>query len=128
MAADCTLGRTDDESVMTIPISSGAALAIAILLEVTGTTALQMSEQLTKLVPTLVMVACYIGSLYFMSLALKTIPIGITYAIWSGLGIVLISVIGYVKFRQALDMPAMIGVGLIVAGVVIANLSKSAVH
>ena len=113
---------------MNLPIGSGAALAIAILLEVTGTTALQMSEQLTKLVPTLVMVVCYIGSLYFMSLALKTIPIGITYAIWSGLGIVLITAIGYVKFRQALDTPALIGVGLIVAGVVVANLSKSVVH
>jgi small multidrug resistance pump len=113
---------------MNLPISSSAALAIAILLEVTGTTALQMSEQLTKLVPTLVMVVCYIGSLYFMSLALKTIPIGITYAIWSGLGIVLITAIGYTKFRQALDAPALIGVGLIVAGVVIANLSKSVVH
>jgi small multidrug resistance pump len=113
---------------MNLPISSSAALAIAILLEVTGTTALQMSEQLTKLIPTLVMVVCYIGSLYFMSLALRTIPIGITYAIWSGLGIVLITAIGYTKFRQALDAPALIGVGLIVVGVVIANLSKSAVH
>jgi small multidrug resistance pump len=113
---------------MNLPISSSAALAIAILLEVTGTTALQMAEQLTKLVPTLVMVVCYIGSLFFMSLALKTIPIGITYAIWSGLGIVLITGIGYVKFRQALDTPALIGVGLIVVGVVIANLSKSVVH
>jgi small multidrug resistance pump len=113
---------------MNLPISSGAALAVAILLEVTGTTALQMSEQLTKLVPTLVMVICYLGSLYFMSLALKTIPIGITYAIWSGLGIVLITAIGYTKFRQTLDTPALIGVGLIVAGVVIANLSKSVVH
>ena len=72
---------------------------------------------------------CYLASLYFLSLALKTIPIGIAYAIWSGLGIVLISLIGYVKFRQALDTPALIGVGLIVAGVVIANLfSKSVVH
>ncbi len=133
MAVECAPGRADDgrtehESVMTIPVSSSAALAIAILLEVAGTTALQMSEQLTKLVPTLVMVVCYIGSLYFMSLALRTIPIGVTYAIWSGLGIVLITAIGYVKFRQALDTPALIGVGLIVAGVVVANLSKSVVH
>ena len=113
---------------MNLSISSNVALAIAIVLEVTGTTALQMSQQLTRLVPTLVMVVCYIGSLYFMSLALRTIPIGITYAIWSGLGIVLITAIGYVKFRQALDAPALIGVGLIVAGVVVANLSKSVVH
>ena len=113
---------------MNLPVSSGMALAIAILLEVTGTTALQLSEQLTKLVPTLVMVVCYIGSLYFMSLALKTIPIGITYAIWSGLGIVLITAVGYPKFRQALFAPALIGVALIVAGVVMVNFSKSAVH
>jgi small multidrug resistance pump len=113
---------------MNLPISSNVALAIAILLEVTGTTSLQMSQQLTKLAPTLVMLVCYTGSFYFMSLALKTIPIGITYAIWSGLGIVLITAIGYVKFRQALDAPALIGVGLIVAGVVVANLSKSVVH
>jgi len=110
------------------PIGAGPALALAILLEVTGTTALQMSEQLTRLVPTLVMLVCYIGSFYFMSLALKTIPIGVTYAIWSGLGIVLITAVGYVKFRQALDAPALIGVALIVAGVVVVNLSKSAVH
>ena len=113
---------------MNLSLSSNLALAIAIVLEVTGTTALQMSQQLTRLVPTVVMVVCYIGSLYFMSLALRTIPIGITYAIWSGLGIVLITAIGYVKFRQALDAPALIGVGLIVAGVVVANLSKSVVH
>ena len=100
-----------------------------IVLEVTGTTALQMSQQLTRLAPTLVMAACYIGSLYFMSLSLKTIPIGIAYAIWSGLGIVLITAIGYLKFRQALDAPGLIGVALIIAGVVVANMfSKSVVH
>ncbi|RBP11353.1 small multidrug resistance pump [Roseiarcus fermentans] len=113
---------------MNLAIGSSAALGIAIVLEVTGTTALQLSQQFTKLAPSLVMGVCYIGSLYFMSLALRTIPIGITYAIWSGLGIVLITAIGYVKFRQALDTPALIGVGLIVAGVVVANLSKSVVH
>ncbi len=114
---------------MNIDINSSAALAIAIVTEVAGTTALQLSEQLTRLVPTVVMGMCYLASLYFLSLALKTIPIGIAYAIWSGLGIVLISLIGYVRFRQALDTPALIGVGLIVAGVVIANLfSKSVVH
>jgi small multidrug resistance pump len=114
---------------MNIDINSSAALAIAIVTEVAGTTALQLSEQLTRLVPTVVMGVCYLASLYFLSLALKTIPIGIAYAIWSGLGIVLISLIGYVRFRQALDTPALIGVGLIVTGVVIANLfSKSVVH
>ena len=110
-------------------ISTYVALALAIVTEVVGTTFLQLSEQLTKLFPTLVMGVCYLASLYFLSLALKSIPIGIAYAIWSGLGIVMISLIGYVKFRQALDMPAMIGVGLIVAGVVVANaFSKSIIH
>ena len=112
-----------------ILINSNVALAIAIILEVAGTTALQLSQQLTKLLPTLVMGLCYIASLYFLSLALRTIPIGIAYAIWSGLGIVLISMIGYVKFHQALDTAAIVGVGLIVAGVVVANVfSKSVVH
>ncbi len=110
-------------------MSTYVALGLAIVTEVAGTTFLQLSEQLTRLIPTLVMGVCYLASLYFLSLALKSIPIGIAYAIWSGLGIVLISLIGYVKFRQALDMPAMVGVGLIVAGVVIANaFSKSIVH
>jgi small multidrug resistance pump len=114
---------------MNIPISSSVALAIAIVTEVAGTTSLQLSEQLTRLVPTLAMGVCYLASLYFLSLALRTIPIGIAYAVWSGLGIVLISLIGYVKFRQALDMPAMVGVALIVVGVVVANLfSNSVAH
>ncbi len=110
-------------------LNSNVALAIAIILEVVGTTSLQLSQQLTKLFPTAFMAVCYIASLYFLSLALKTIPIGIAYAIWSGLGIVLISILGYVKFHQALDTPAMIGVVFIVAGVVIANVfSKSVTH
>jgi small multidrug resistance pump len=75
------------------------------------------------------MAVCYIASLYFLSLALKTIPIGIAYAVWSGLGIVLISAVGYVKFRQALDTPAIVGISLIVVGVVVANVfSKSLAH
>ena len=110
-------------------INSNVALAIAIILEVAGTTALHLSQQLTNLLPTLIMGLCYIASLYFLSLALRTIPIGIAYAIWSGLGILLISMIGYVKFNQALDTPAIVGVGLIVAGVIVANVfSKSIVH
>jgi small multidrug resistance pump len=110
-------------------ISTYVALGLAIVTEVVGTTFLQLSEQLTRLLPTFVMGVCYLASLYFLSLALKSIPIGVAYAIWSGLGIVLISLVGYVKFRQALDVPAMVGVGLIVVGVVIANaFSKSIVH
>jgi small multidrug resistance pump len=114
---------------MSTVMSTYVALGLAIATEVAGTTSLQLSEQLTRLFPTVVMVICYIASLYFLSLALRPIPIGIAYAIWSALGIVLISLIGYLKFRQALDIPAMVGVGLIVAGVVIANVfSKSIVR
>ena len=69
---------------MNVLASSNAALAVAILLEVIGTASLQASQQLTQLVPTLIMAVCYLASLYFMSLALKTIPIGIAYAVWSG--------------------------------------------
>lgn len=105
------------------------ALGIAIVLEVIGTTFLQKSQQFTKLGPTVVMAVCYLAAFYFLSLALKTIPVGIAYAIWSGLGIVLISAVGYVLFKQALDAPALLGIGLIIAGVVIINLfSKTAAH
>ena len=110
-------------------VSTYVALGLAIITEVAGTTFLQLSEQLTRLIPTFAMGVCYLASLYLLSLALKSIPIGIAYALWSGLGIVLISLVGYARFRQALDVPAMLGVGLIIAGVVIANaFSKSIVH
>ena len=104
-------------------------LFTAIVLEVIGTSALKASEQFTKLLPVLVMVACYGTSFFFLSLVLRTLPVGVAYAIWSGLGIVLISMVGVVWFKQPLDLPAMVGLGLIVAGVVVVNLfSKSVGH
>lgn len=107
-------------------LSAYGALGAAIVLEVAGTTFLQMSEQFTKLVPTLLMAACYLIAFYFLTLAIKTIPIGLAYAIWSGLGILLISLIGYVVFRQSLDVAAIIGLGLIIVGVIVVNVfSKS---
>ena len=106
-----------------------AFLFTAIVLEVIGTSALKASEQFTKLLPILVMVACYGTSFFFLSLVLRTLPVGIAYAIWSGLGIVLISLVGVIWFKQSLDLPALIGLGLIVAGVVVVNLfSKSVGH
>jgi len=106
-----------------------AALGIAIVLEVVGTTFLQKSEQFTRLVPTTLMAICYLAAFYFLSLALKTIPVGLAYAIWSGLGIVLISAIGYIMFRQSLDLAAVIGLGFIITGVVIVNVfSRSIPH
>ena len=98
------------------------ALVGAIVTEVIGTAALQASEQFSRLVPSVVVVVGYGLSFYLLALALKTIPVGIAYAIWSGIGIVLISVVGLVAFGQKLDLPAVIGIGLIIAGVAVLQL------
>lgn len=95
------------------------ALALAIVLEVTGSSFLLKSEQFTRLVPTLILVACYAASFFFLSQALKAIPLGVAYAIWGGLGIVLTAIVGVVVFRQALDAAAVIGIAMIVGGVVV---------
>jgi len=104
-------------------------LSMAIAFEVLGTTMLQQSQQFTRVWPTAIMLASYVTSLFLLSVSLKTLPVGIAYAIWSGLGIVLITAVGYIVFKQKLDAPALIGMGLIVAGVATINLfSKSVVH
>ena len=106
-----------------------AYLAIAIVAEVIGTTALKAADGFRVIGPSVVVVAAYGVSFYFLSLALRTIPIGLAYAIWSGVGIVLISLAGWVVYRQSLDAPAVVGMGLIVSGVVVINLfSKSMPH
>lgn len=104
-----------------------AALLGAIGFEVLGTTLLQKSEQFSRLWPTLGMAACYLAAFYLLSLALRQMPVGIAYAIWSGLGVVLISVIGLVVFKQRLDLPAVVGLVMIVGGVVVINLFSRAV-
>ena len=91
---------------MSPALSAYAALFTAIVLEVIGTTLLQKSAQFTRLWPTLGMAVCYLGAFWFLSLTLRTVPVGLAYAIWSGLGIVLISLIGWRVFGQALDPPA----------------------
>jgi len=104
-------------------------LAIAILAEVVGTSALKASNGFTVWQPSLIVVVGYGISFYFLSLALRTIPVGIAYAIWSGVGIVLISVIAWVFYRQALDAAAVVGIGLIIAGVCVIQLfSRAAPH
>jgi small multidrug resistance pump len=114
---------------MTPTFLNYAALGCAIVLETIGTALLAQSQQFTKLWPSLGMAVCYILSLYFLSHALKVMPVGIAYAIWSGLGIVLISAVSYFAFRQALDLAAIIGIGFILTGVVIVNaFSASASH
>jgi small multidrug resistance pump len=104
-------------------------LGIAIVSEVVGTSALKASEGFTRLWPSLLVVTGYVISFYFLSLVLKTMPVGIAYAVWSGAGIALIVWIGWAFFGQSLDMPGILGLLLIVAGVLVLNLfSKSGVH
>ncbi len=104
-------------------------LTIAIIGEVIATSFLRASAGFTQLVPTVVVVVGYGVTFYFFSLALQTIPVGIGYAIWSGVGIVLVSIIAYFAYGQSLDVPALVGIGLILAGVLVINLfSQSSAH
>ena len=97
-------------------------LVIAIVAEVIATSCLKSSEGFTRLLPSLATVTGYAIAFFFLSLALKAIPVGIAYAIWSGVGIVLISTIGWLLFKQSLDTPALLGMALILSGVLIINL------
>ncbi|WP_266170621.1 DMT family transporter [Dyella subtropica] len=104
-------------------------LGIAIVAEVIGTSALKASEGFSKLVPSIAVIAGYGVAFYCLSLTLRHIPIGIAYAVWSGVGTALIALIGVVAYRQKLDFAGMLGIGLIVAGVLVLNLfSKSSAH
>lgn len=104
-------------------------LALAIISEVTGSTFLVKSEGFTKLGPSVLVVVFYVISFYLLSQVIKTIPLGIAYAIWGGVGIVLTALIGWVLFRQSLDMPAILGITMIVGGVIVMNVfSKSVGH
>lgn len=105
------------------------ALAVAIVAETVATTALKSAESFTRLWPSLITVAGYAISFYCLSLTLKTLPVGIVYAVWSGVGIVLISVLGWLVHKQTLDLPALVGIAFILAGVVIINgFSNSVAH
>ena len=104
-------------------------LAVAIVAEVVATSALKASEEFTRWIPSLIVVIGYGAAFYYMTLVLRSIPIGITYAVWAGLGIVLVTVAGAVLYKQIPDMPAIIGIGLIVAGVIVINVfSKTISH
>ncbi len=106
-----------------------AFLAIAIVAEVIGTSALKASEGFSNLLPSILVVAGYGVAFYCLSMTLRTLPVGIAYAVWSGAGIVLVSLLGWMLYGQKLDPWAMLGIGLIIAGVLILNLlSKSTVH
>jgi len=104
-------------------------LAIAIVAEVVATSALKASAEFTKLYPSLIVIIGYCIAFYFMTLVLRTIPIGVTYAVWSGLGIVLVTAVGAVLYKQTPDLPAIIGMGLIISGVLVIHIfSKSVQH
>jgi len=102
-------------------------LAIAIIAEVAATSALKASEEFTNLIPSLIVVIGYVVAFYCMALVLKVMPVGITYAIWSGLGIVLVTIVGVFLYKQTPDIPAIIGMGLIVLGVVVINVFSNTV-
>jgi len=97
-------------------------LSIAIVAEVIGTSFLKSAEGFTRLVPSLVVVVSYLTAFFFLSLVLKTLPVGIAYAIWAGIGVALIALVGYAFFGQPLDAPAIIGITLIIVGVVVINV------
>jgi len=99
------------------------ALTLGILFEVAGTSALKHSEGFTKLLPSLVVVVGYSGAFYFLSLTLEEIPVGVAYAVWSGVGVAAITAVGWLVFDQKLSAASLAGIGLIVAGVVVLNLA-----
>ncbi|NOX73174.1 MAG: multidrug efflux SMR transporter [Alphaproteobacteria bacterium] len=104
-------------------------LIVAVVFEVIGTASLQASQQFTKFWPSLVVVLGFAGAMYFLTLTLKYMSLGVVYALWSGLGIVLIALIGLVVYKQAIDLWAMIGMVLIIAGIVVIQLlSKTVSH
>jgi small multidrug resistance pump len=104
-------------------------LTIAIVSEVIATSALKAASGFTRLGPSLLVVVGYASAFYFLSLTLRTIPLGVAYAIWSGVGVALVTAVAWVFYGQRLDLPALIGLALIIAGVLVLNLfSKSATH
>ncbi|MEZ5644903.1 MAG: multidrug efflux SMR transporter [Burkholderiaceae bacterium] len=114
---------------MNLASNSWLVLGLAIVAEVIGTSALKASDSFTRPLPSLLVVAGYAVSFYCLTIVLRSIPVGVAYAVWSGLGIVLITLVAYVVYRQTIDLAGLIGMGLIIAGVLVLNLfSKSTSH
>lgn len=104
-------------------------LFLAVMAETIGTSALQASQQFTRLWPSVLVVVAYAVSFYLLSLTLRYMPVGIMYALWSGLGIVMIAIIGWLVFQQRLDLPALIGMALIIGGIVVIQVfSNTSIH
>ena len=106
-----------------------AILATAIVSEVVATSALKSAEGFTRLVPSVIVIVGYLSAFYFLSLTLRVIPLGIAYAVWAGVGVALVTLIGWVFYHQILDVAALIGISLIVSGVIVLNVfSKTVAH
>ena len=103
-------------------------LAVAIISEVIATSALKSAEGFTRLTPSLIVIIGYALAFYFLSLTLRTIPIGIAYAIWSGVGVALVSIAGWVIYHQTLNTGALIGIALIISGVIVLSLYSTTGH
>jgi small multidrug resistance pump len=104
-------------------------LALAVVAEVVATSALKRTEEFTRLLPSLVVLFGYTIAFYFLTLVLRSMPVGVTYVIWSGLGVTLVTMTSAILYREVPDLPASLGMTLIVAGVMIMNLlSKSVAH
>lgn len=97
-------------------------LTLAIVSEVVATSALKAAEGFTRWAPSLIVIVGYASAFYFLSLTLRTMPLGVAYAVWSGVGVVLVTVVGWAVYHQPLDFAAFIGIGLVIAGVVVLNL------
>lgn len=105
------------------------ALSIAIVCEVIATSYIPKTEQFTKMMPSTVVLIGYGIAFFLLSVTVKTMPVGVVYAIWSGAGIVLVATVGYFVYGQRLDLPALVGIGFILTGVMIVNLlSKTVGH
>ena len=104
-------------------------LAIAIVSEVVATSALKAALGFQRIVPSMLVVVGYALAFYFLSLTLRTIPLGVAYAVWSGVGIALVAIVGWIVYHQTLDAGALIGIALIILGVLVLNLfSKTGIH
>ena len=103
-------------------------LGLAIICEVIATSALKQTNQFTRIVPSLITLVGYAGAFYFLSMVLRNIPLGIAYAIWSGADIVLVALVGWLVFKQQLDVPAIIGICMIIGGVLVINLFSGSVE
>lgn len=105
------------------------ALLIAIIFETIATSSLKKSEQFSQLTPSIITILGYAGAFYFLSIVLKTVPVGIAYAIWSAVGMILITIVGIIFFQQKPDLPAILGLSLIIAGVIVLQVfSKMTIH